>query len=930
MGELDVIDKLIINNPHREPQLHWKYYPESKKFSKEQGRRSAGYIIASERARSYDDPGRFIELPIVNQIRTRVDKWRNDGYPNATSVSRRLLSYWKDRDDGHLRKFFFCQVEAIETLIWLVEAPPSYKTGIDIPNDGGDFRRYCSKMATGTGKTVVMSMVCAWQILNKVSQPRDDRFSKNILIVAPGLTVRSRLQVLKPTNQTNYYQEFGIVPPGMVNLMNQGRVEVINWHALQWDSEEKIAKKKSVDKRGALSDEAYVREVLGDLASVKNMVVINDEAHHAWRVPAEIKEKKPKGVDKHELEEATKWVGGLDRINKVRGILTCFDFSATPFAPTGKTTSEEALFGWIVSDFGLNDAIESGLVKTPRVVVRDDGVHDPKTYKSKFYHIYDQISEDINRPAEEHEGLHDLLRVAYNILGYDWRETFNEWQKAGMAVPPAMISVVNRTETAARIKYAFDHKNIMIEELCDSEKTLRIDSKVLQKTDETDVLSSNLGELVKAGESLSKKDAESYLRLQVDTVGQVGQPGQDIRHVISVGMLSEGWDAKTVTHIMGLRAFTSQLLCEQVVGRGLRRTSYELNEDGLLDAEYVNVFGVPFSFLPHEGGGMGSGGRPTPPKVRIEPNPNQIAYEISFPNLIRIDHRLDYNLSLNIESLEELEIKASDFPTEVELAPIIDGKPDYSKLSEIDIKEIASSLRLQTIIFRCANNLMPYIEQEQKLKGGRHQLFGDLVKIIERVLKSDRVRINPKVINDDSAQRNLYLRLNMDKIIRHVSRALINENAQGYDLLYDPNEPIRYTRDAAVWYTSKECQTFKKSHINFCVFDSTWEARTAKKLDKAKSVEAWVKNDHIGFEIAYLYKGAVRKYIPDFIVRFSSGHHLILEVKGVEKDKDKEKWAYLDEWCRAVNSVHKHGTWSWDVSKDPSDIEDILAKHFKQ
>jgi len=285
-------------------------------------------------------------------------------------------------------------------LIWLTEAPASDKVGIDIPSDGGAFTRLSSKMATGSGKTVVMAMLIAWQVINKVTYPQDARFSKHVFVVAPGLTVKSRLQVLLPAGKGNFYDEFIIVPPALLGKLRQGKVLIRNWHGLNWETEEKLARKKTVDKRGAKSDEAYVKEVLGEIATARSLLVINDEAHHAWRIPAE---SKVKGVKKEDIEEATKWIGGLDRIHKARGILTCYDFSATPFAPSGKQSSEEALFGWIVSDFGLNDAIESGLVKTPRVVVRDEGLPDAKSYKSKLYHIYEHVKDDLNRKLRKTE-----------------------------------------------------------------------------------------------------------------------------------------------------------------------------------------------------------------------------------------------------------------------------------------------------------------------------------------------------------------------------------------------------------------------------------------------------------------------------------------------------------------------------------------------
>jgi len=331
-------------------------------------------------------------------------------------------------------------------------------------------------MATGSGKTIVMAMLIAWQALNKTTYPQDPRFSKHVFVVAPGLTVKSRLQVLIPSQPDNYFEEFNIVPSGLLDKLRQAKVVIRNWQALNWETEERIAKKKSVDKRGAKSDEAYAREVLGELANSKNLLVINDEAHHAWRVPAE---SKVKGLKMEDIEEATKWVGGLDRIHQARSILACYDFTATPFVPSGKKSSEEALFPWIASDFGLNDAIESGLVKTPRVVIRDDGVPDAKSYRSKLYHIYEHVRDDLNRKAEPQEPLPDLVLNAYYLLGKDWLETAELWKANHVPTPPVMISVANRTETAARIKYAFDHKRIHIDELYAPDRTLHIDSKVL-------------------------------------------------------------------------------------------------------------------------------------------------------------------------------------------------------------------------------------------------------------------------------------------------------------------------------------------------------------------------------------------------------------------------------------------------------------------
>src|SRR5690606_31821742 len=512
----------------------------------------------------------------------------------------------------------------------------------------------------------------------------------------------------------------------MRQKLNQVELLIENWHSLMPLKDQD----RSVVKKGQESDEAYVRRVLGKLAGYKDIVVINDEAHHAYRKPAEVKvsrkEAEELGID---LEEATRWIEGLDRIHKMRRISRCFDLTATPFAPTGKTSTETALFPWIVSDFGLNDAIEAGLVKTPRVVIRDNALPNAQTYRSRLYHIYrePEVSQDLNRRgAQPHEPLPQLVQEAYTLLGADWRETLRAWQEAGHTSPPVMLTVCNRTETAARIEYYFRNGDAYWPELKAPERTLRVDSKVLEKAEIGESAAADkayeqvLRNIVEAAnipesrkEPLCAMKKEELLRTIVDNVGKRGAAGQDLQNVISVAMLSEGWDAKNVTHVMGLRAFTSQLLCEQVIGRGLRRVSYDTEPvvcpDGktrqLFKPEFVNVFGVPLSIFQDVGDG---GEVPPPPKpsTQVESLPDRAELEISWPNVLRVDTVLRSELNVDWSKMPCLEIDPAEVIVNAELAPALGGAADMSKAVAIDLEQLPEEFRLQRLLFQAAHKAM--------------------------------------------------------------------------------------------------------------------------------------------------------------------------------------------------------------------------------
>jgi type III restriction enzyme len=524
------------------------------------------------------------------------------------------------------------------------------------------------------------------------------------------------------------------------------------------------------------------------------------------------------------------------------------------------------------------------------------------------------------------------VNVGYYLLGKDWLEAAKKWQAQGLRTPPVMITVANRTETAARVKYAFDHKKTLLDELCDPERTLHIDSKVLdmaEAQEEPVVLNSESESDEDDGaddepvRKLSKKELAEQLRQKVDTVGKEGKPGEQIQNVISVGMLSEGWDARTVTHIMGLRAFSSQLLCEQVVGRGLRRVSYEFDkEKNLFEPEYVNIFGVPFTFLPHEAQD-GPPPPPPPPKTKIEAVLEKSDYEISWPNIIRIDHIYRPELKLDFAKVKPLELDALKTPTLAEVAPIVDGKPDVTKISEIDLEDLGRKFRWQKIAFETASGI--YDQMKPNWKGNKEYLLARLIRLMEEFVASGRIDITPPLFNQDDLRRRLVITLNLGKVVQHMWESISSDNTESLVPVFDTERPILSTADMRTWYTGKPCEYTKRSHINFCVYDSTWESADAFQLDHNGNVDAWVKNDHLGFEVLYVYKGVVHKYRPDFIIRLKTGSFLVLETKGQDSDQDKTKREFLDQWVKAVNEHGGFGQWSWAVAQKPGDVIEILG-----
>ena len=921
------IDRLVICSPYDMPCEHWQYNHTTGKHERAQGRRPAGYVRAAPpSSRSTGDQGEFRPLRLPNLIRARVDRWRSAGYPGITGTTRRLLTHWRD-GEARPERLFFCQIEAIETIIWLTEADKADKAGLDVQGDGGEFLRLCLKMATGTGKTVVMAMLIAWHALNKAACPADGRFSRRFLVVAPGLTVKSRLGVLwPPDGGDSYYRRYSIVPDSMYEDFKKAGVVVHNWHTLT----PKEDARHGVVRKGPEDDAAFASRILRRGGG--NIVVINDEAHHAWR-------RKPGdalGANKEErdLEQmATVWMDGLDRIHRARGIRACFGFTATPFMPSTRGGSKrrpgsadagynEPLYSWIVYDFSLNDAIESGLVKTPRMPAGDGDMPPEDGDMSRYYHLYEDptVKPDLTSRARVDVPLPDLVRTAYMILANDWRRTRDA--AVGSPVPPVMITVCNNTRTAARIGNFFSDDPYDFGELAEDDSMLRIDTDVLK------------------ADRQGGSGAGDELRDTANTVGQLGKRGEQIKNIVAVQMLSEGWDAKNVTQIMGLRAFTSQLLCEQVIGRGLRRQSYEPDpETGLLREEHVNVMGVPFSFLPREELPVNPPPPPPPPKTRVGPDPRNADHEITWPNVARIETVLAPVLRIDWASASRLDLNAGDIDDTVQFVPVLEGRPDMARASIATLRGDYGHLRMQTIVFHTVLAMLGEIAIP-RWRGGRHLLFAQLAGITSRFIESGMIAVTGTA-DGHEVRRNLAVMFNMKSVVDHVIGFVNAGNVKSKRVVFAPGRKSGSTGKVKHWYTAKDLIKPAKSHIYPSPYDNAWEMDAALEMERNGRVMSWVKNEmRVGLAIRYKYEGVVHDYYPDYLIRLGrrkgdgggnggeqNGTMLVLEIKGQRTPKSDAKHEALAEWIEAVNEHGGHGRWAWDVAYNPADVGPIVRRH---
>lgn len=1021
------VQEPVLNSPYREPDEHWRY--QDGVPSKVPGRRRAGYFYKAKEDRVGGAQQELLaseqedDLVLVNRLREDVKRWRESGYRGATAVTKELLDRWSAKKRE--RRLFYCQREAVETVIYMLEMaipgrltstgfrnfklgqedlslllsgqPPGFEEItesslaeglfprlVDTPGDDEmlPLRRLGCKMATGSGKTVVMAMLIAWAFCNRGRNPASRDFPSAVLVCAPNITVRERLQVLRPDHRDNYYDGFELVPAKYRELLHAGKVLITNWHALAPKSpHSEGGTSYAVVDKGEESYSAFSLDRLGDLAERMPILVLNDEGHHCWRGRDSSRGKGPdaeqaralrgktgdeKADLQEEFEEARVWLDGLDKINScglrgrdAPGILACIDLSATPFFLSGSGYPEGSPFPWLISDFGLVDAIESGIVKVPRLPVSDDvGKADPKYFRL-WEHVRSRLraGDLTSNKRPKPEAVYLQAEDALTTLATQWKKHLDKERKLQVGgrpgPPPVLIVVCDNTDIAQvffekisgerteMVKLPGRKTKVrrtlygqgLFPELTNEEgnqRTVRIDTKLLRK--------------LNAEEGRSRDEAGQALRRLIDTVGKEGEPGEHIRCVVSVSMLTEGWDANNVTHILGVRAFESQLLCEQVVGRGLRRMSYRALKDPetgkrLLPAEYVDVYGIPFSLIPFKGQPKNSA--PSDPVYHhIFALPEREEFEIRVPVVESYTSALrGPSIDCDIDSLQELRI--DDVPSSVYLRPTrgygegpVAVGDDYVEQKREDYYK---HVRFQHVLFQLARQIVEDLLAgsseggRQRVLVSRHQLFPEVLGLVKRYVDK-KIRYAPGLKKQELGSEK-YAKL-LRQRLRDGIFAKSSDAAVEHLPVLNHFQPTVSTSSVS-YRTTKPVRSLSRSHLNLAVIDSTDEQSAIESLEELGFVDSFTPNDrNVGVAIPYDYLNTQHRYEPDFIVRLRGGRHVLLEIKGLkgeihDPDRVEAKSAAAEKWARAVSNAKSYGEWHYVFCRDLATLPELLRQHVR-
>lgn len=1002
----------ILNSPYLYPGRHWILDGSGQPTGDiEESRRQAKFVTPIPQPKKQRGSARqdsllfdalstqeqqYDHMAVINGVREEVDRWRLIPNPNdwrVTPETARLLQHWRQHAFSDVRPFF-CQVEAVETAIWLTEVAPQLgKAGtrflehLESANNEANpgLNRLALKLATGAGKTTVMAMLIAWQTVNAVRRPGSRRFTRGFLVVTPGITIRDRLRVLQPNDPDSYYRSRELVPADMLDDLNKAKIVITNYHAFKLRERIELSKGGRQLLQGRTGDAPQTLETEGqmlqrvcqELMGLPQVMVMNDEAHHCYRempatAPLAGDQSDLTGDEKKEAEKnneaARLWISGIEALQRKFGVVRVMDLSATPFFLRGSGYREGTLFPWTLSDFSLMDAIECGIVKLPRVPIADN---IPGGEMPMYRELWKHIAKDMPKKGRGKAGgldphkLPTPLITAMEALYGHYAKTYELWKGAGINVPPCFIIVCNNTATS-KLVYDYISGFDRVSEDGSSQRelgrlelfqnhdqhgnwlakprTLLIDSEQLESgealddnfrgvaADEIERFRREIVERSGDPRAADKITDQDLLREVMNTVGKAGRLGESIRCVVSVSMLTEGWDANTVTHVLGVRAFGTQLLCEQVIGRALRRQSYEVNAEGLFAVEYADVLGIPFDFNAEP-----VVAPPQPPRETIHVKavrPERDGLEIRFPRVqgyrvelpqdrLSAEFDEDSTLTLTPELVGAAETRNSGIigePVDLTLAHTADVRPSQ-------------------LVYELTSHLVLHKWREPGEAPPLH-LFGQLKRIVKQWLDGGHLVCKGGIYPAQLKYKAL-ADIACERITAGIVRAeLVKERPVQAAL--DPYNPTGSTRNVGFnttrterWETSPD-----RCHINWIIWDSEWEAEFCRVAEKHPKVRAYVKNHNLGLEVPYRFQSEMRRYRPDFIVRIDDGRgdddllNLVVEIKGYRGEDAKEKKnTMLTYWVPGVNHLGSYGRWAFaeftDVYAMQQDFEDKVKDAFK-
>lgn len=997
----DFFSQPILNSPYEYPGRHWELDGSGQPTNViKTVRRPAEFITPIPKPKKKKAPKQrefalsdgedfavdaqqYAHTQLINELRRQVDDWRTWPDPNSWKVTpetARLLQHWRHHNFQGVRPFF-CQVEAVETAIWLTEVAPKLgKQGERFLNHlkqsnqeaNPELFRLALKLATGAGKTTVMAMIIAWQTVNAVRRPGGTKFTRGFLIVAPGITIKDRLRVLQPSDPDSYYKGREIVPSDMLGDLDKAKIVITNYHAFKLRERMELSSggRALLQGRGEAlntleTEGQMLQRVMPDLMGLKNIAVLNDEAHHCYREKPEVAEddEELKGDDKKEADEnneaARLWISGLECVKRKLGHSQVFDLSATPFFLRGSGYAEGTLFPWTMSDFSLMDAIECGIVKLPRVPITDNL---PGEDMPRYRNLWENIRGNMPKRGRGKSSTLDPLSIpselqtALEALYGHYEKTFELWKQDGIKVPPCFIIVCNNTSTSKLVYDYISGFNRPNEDESTSfvagrlrlfrnfddngnalgrPNTLLIDSHQLESgeslddnfrsmaSDEIERFRRDIIERTGDQRAADSIDDSTLLREVMNTVGKEGKLGEGIRCVVSVSMLTEGWDANTVTHVLGVRAFGTQLLCEQVIGRALRRQSYDLNEHNRFNVEYADVLGIPFDFTAKPVVSKPQKPRPTIHVKAVRPERDHL--EIRFPRV------QGYRVDLPEEHITAEFTRDS----ELELTPQLVG-PTVTRNSgiigetvDLTVKHLAD-VRQSTVLFNLTKHLLYHKFRDAGDDPEMH-LFGKLKRVTKQWL--DQCLI----CKGDTFPSQLMIQeladMACERIMAGINRSLKGTNP--IKVIVDAYNPEGST-NFVNFTTSKEdrWQTdMKKCHVNWAMLDSDWEGEFCRVVESHPQVLKYVKNHGLGFEVPYLMGSESRRYRPDFIIYIDDGHgpddplKLIVEIKGYRGEDAKVKKETMEVyWIPGVNNSGRFGRWAFAEFCDVYEIEADFKK----